>query len=992
MVKTPITLTNIRDIFADIDGTCTINVGNPLQVDTPELCLRYIETSTTNFNVVIQNIRSLNKNFDSFRILLNRLNLNEDLIILTECWLPNVINLPELEYYQSYRTTKSLNKSDGVVAYVKVGFDVKVFEPPNIEEVTCLVVTYKNEFAFVCIYRSPSFHNIDKFINSIDSIINNIKQFRQIILIGDINIDIKIDSDDGRTSDYLNLLASHGLFPTHLLPTRDTKCLDHCFVKLKAPSKTIVCNSTVTDHSSIILSLSTGPKREKLSPKLRKSVSYDAVIEELSKIDWNMLLKDKNSNDSTNIFLEKLITSIKNNTTMIPIPRRKRILKPWVTCGLLRCIKNRDRLHKKLKKDPENVILKITYLRYRNTCNKTLKNLKNSYFKSQMQKHKQNIKKQWQCIKDLCYMNNSKPGSNELLKVKSSPEESITYVNHYFSNIGFHLANTIEKRKNKKSQTEHSDILNNEISCLNSFVLLPTDENEIKRIIGSMKNSTSTGWDGIPSSIYKLGGNILSTPITVICNRCFEEGSFPSALKKSVLIPIHKAGDTDNVSNYRPISLLPTLSKILEKLINNRIRQYLTKENIISKKQFGFQNNISTSDAVHNLTSNIVKHLDANKKCLAIFLDLAKAFDTVSVPLLLNKLYRIGVRGVQHKLFTDYLTDRTQSVRIGEHVSSEEYIKFGVPQGSILGPTLFLIYINELCNLKLPNACIVTYADDTVILFNGDSWSETILYTNAGFKIVTDWLDWNLLTLNLSKTKYITFSIRSDGQPPPSSIQIISHHCQGFQECSCLEILPTTQIKYLGVSLDNHLNWKPHMKSLSGRVRKLIYVFKTLRHVCDTEQIRSVYYALAQSIITYCIGSWGGCPKSTLITLERAQRALLKVMHFKPYRFPTTDLYKEIPILTVRQCYIKAILLEQHKIPIPCSRNLRRPDLVYAKPLCNTTFAQNFAEFLGPFIYNKISKYCNLRLNSAFICNKIITQYLKTLNYDDTENIIKTIK
>lgn len=984
-----IMMPNIRNIFADIDSTSSINVSDPLLIDVPEQCRKHVGTGGPNFNVVTQNIRSINKNFDSFRILLNRLNLNEDLIVLTECFLPSVTDLPELENYHSFRTVKSLNKNDGVVVYVKEGFDVKVYEPPNIEEVTCLVLTYKNEYAFVCMYRSPAHTNIEKFMNSVDQVIDGIRQIQQIILIGDINIDIKIDNDDNRSSDYLNLLASHGLFSTHYLTTHDKKCLDHCFVKLRSLAKTIVCNSTVTDHSSIILSLSTGPRRKNSIPKLRKKVNHDAVIEELSSIHWVELLKDKSSNDATDIFLTLVKNAMNNHTTINPIPRRKRTMKPWVTPGLLRCIKNRDRLHQKLKKDSENVILRITYLRYRNTCNKTLKKLKNNYFRSQMQKYKLNIRKQWECIKDLCYLNKNKTVSHELLKVKLTAEDSINNINNYFCNIGSHLAINILERTKERLDERHSVSVGSDLNSLNSFVLLATDESEVKQIIRNLKNSNSTGWDGIPSIIFKLGVSILAAPITVICNRCFEEGSFPNALKKSVLVPIHKAGDRDEISNYRPISLLPTLSKILEKIIDKRMKDYLRKNEILSKHQFGFRNNISTSDAVQHLTSNIVKNLDTNKKCLAIFLDLAKAFDTVSIPLLLNKLDKVGVRGLQHKLFTDYLSNRTQQVHIGDYISKEENIKFGVPQGSILGPTLFLIYINDLCNLQLQNAHIVTFADDTVLLFTGHSWAETNLNANAGFNMVSNWLDLNLLTLNVSKTKYLTFSIRSDGQPLPSTIQIVSHHCKQAQNCSCLEVMPATQIKYLGVLLDNHLRWKPHIKSLSGRLRKLIYVFKTLRHVCDSSQLTSVYYALGQSIITYCISSWGGCPKSTLITLERAQRAILKIMTFKPYRYPTIELYKDTPILTVRQYFLMTILLEQHKIPKSTNLNIRRQDLVYRKPLCKTTFAQNFAQFLGPFIYNKISKHCELRTKLTFSCRNIIIQYLKTMSYDDIESFIK---
>ncbi|KOB70632.1 putative tick transposon [Operophtera brumata] len=334
-------MTNIRDIFADIDSTRSINVSDPLMIDVPERCRGHVGASGPNFNVVIQNIRSINQNFDSFRILLNRLNLNEDLIVLTECFLPSVANLPELDNYHSFRTAKSLNKNDGVVVYVKEGFDVMVYEPSYLEEVTCLVVTYKKEYAFVCMYRSPSHSNIEKFMNSVDQVIHEIRKFQRISLVGDINIDIKIDNDDNRSSDYLNLLASHGLFSTHLLITHDKKCLDHCFVKLKSPSKTIVCNSTVTDHSSIIISLSKGPRREKSIPKLWKKVNHNAVIEELSKISWVELLKDKSSNESTNLFLTMVKNAMNNHTTIKPISRRKRTMKPWVTPGLLRCIKNR---------------------------------------------------------------------------------------------------------------------------------------------------------------------------------------------------------------------------------------------------------------------------------------------------------------------------------------------------------------------------------------------------------------------------------------------------------------------------------------------------------------------------------------------------------------------------------------------------------------------------------------------------------------------------
>lgn len=979
---------NISDIFADIDNN--VNVGDSFVVDEPELCGGYVDTSESNFSIVTQNICSINHNFDDFKILLNRLQLNEDLVVLTECWLSKVTNLPLVNNYQSFRTIRPINQNDGIVIYIKDGLNIKVYEPTYTEEVNCLIVTYKNDIAFVCIYRPPCFTNIDKFLKSIDNILYELRQFQQIVLIGDINIDIKEGNDDRRSADYLNILASHGLLPSHYFPTRKENCLDHCAVKVKSPVTTVICNSTVTDHSTIIVSVGLGLSRQKSKSKLRKKIDYGAVVDDLAEINWCELLNDNDSNNATNIFLQTIKETMIKYTTIVKIPRSKRTLKPWVTPGLIRCMKNRDRLHKNLKKDSDNIILKITYQRYRNTCNRTLKKLKNAYFRSQINKHKHNLKKQWNSIKNMCHMDKDKTPNDDLLHLKYTPKQSMNHINEYFSNIGTELAGNIIKKLGDNYSDELATHCDTNFS---SFVLLETDENEVMQTIASLKNSDSTGWDGIPSILFKLSSNILATPITRICNQCFEEGSFPEALKRSIVIPIYKSGDTHDISNYRPISLLPTLSKIIEKLINKRIKTFLQKNNILSKNQYGFRDNISTADAVNKLISTVVNTLDSKEKCLAIFLDLAKAFDTVSAPLLLNKLEKIGIRGTQHKLLVDYLSNRKQSVQIGENVSDEESIQFGVPQGSILGPTLFLIYINELCNLKLRNGHIITFADDTVLLFTGKNWIETNLNANEGFQIITNWLDNNLLTLNVSKTKFITFSIRNNSQPPPSTIKIQAHHCTESENCSCSELSRVTHIKYLGVHLDNNLNWEVNTRALTGRTRKLIYIFKTLRNVCDRKLLISIFYALSQSVTTYCITSWGGCPKTTLIALERAQRALLKVMCFKKFSFPTSQLYKETSILTVRQCFIKAVVLEQHKIPISdIMLNTRRQDRVYLAPSCKTKFAHRFMHFLGPYIYNKISQKIDLKSKSKYSCKKAVTEILKTFSYDDTESLISTVE
>lgn len=247
----------------------------------------------------------------------------------------------------------------------------------------------------------------------------------------------------------------------------------------------------------------------------------------------------------------------------------------------------------------------------------------------------------------------------------------------FFVNIGKNLAEKVQRNLIIPPPSKCT----NRNNSLKSFVLLNTDEKEVERIIMGLKNDSATGWDGISSKTLKEFRHILVPPLTFIFQKCLSEGIFPSCLKKAIVVPIYKSGNKEQVSNYRPISILPSVSKVLEKIINNRLVQYLESQGFLSKNQFGFRSKLSTANAVHELTDYIVQELDMGKQTIGIFLDLAKAFDTVSVPILLNKLELLGIRGTQLKLFADYLDGRSQCTRIDNFVSFDlKNASFGVPQ------------------------------------------------------------------------------------------------------------------------------------------------------------------------------------------------------------------------------------------------------------------------------------------------------------------------
>lgn len=498
-----------------------------------------------------------------------------------------------------------------------------------------------------------------------------------------------------------------------------------------------------------------------------------------------------------------------------------------------------------------------------------------------------------------------------------------------------------------ETRTETQDIMTNTDTNLLSTFTTVTGK-ELEDHIKSLHNSSAPGHDNIHSKTLKqITGHIL-TPLLHIINKSLNTGIFPSHCKQAIIVPVFKKGSRSLLSNYRPISMLPTISKLIEKSVKLKLDIFLELNNIISSRQFGFRRHWGTEDATLDLTSYIYDELNKNNKVLACFLDISKAYDSIKHDILVRRLYEVGLRGKVLDWFKSYLSERTQQVRLNQKLSNLVTCdSFSIPQGTVLSCTLFNLFINNLPNVTLGKT--IMYADDAVICYSADNWTRTHDKATMDLKNVMCWYSKMFLKLNLDKSSYITFSTTSTGQPTYSRLIIHDEHNNTITELS-----KTTHTRYLGILIDQNLKWTYHIDSLNKKLRHLMYVFSQLRRVCSQPLLRVVYYALAHSLLQYCITSWGGAYQNTITRLKRSQNILLRIALHKPRLFSSDSLYDLFNVPKLTDIYIYNCTLQAHKHctdwTLTNSRT-RQSGQVQIERVNKSLYKRHFT-FLGKKLYN----------------------------------------
>ena len=834
--------------------------------------------------------------------MLNDFNKPPSCIALQEIWQDK--NNTQINDYNKTTLTRTNKRGGGLALLTSPELDKKIinemtFINSNIEIQTVkLKATNKNTVIISNIYRPPSHLNanfnifIEKLTDALNYKKNNFGNIPHYIC-GDFNVDLK--SNNSYKTNLINTMESNNLHPMFNKPTRiqnnTSTIIDNIYSdNFNNLHENYLIPHTISDHL-LLLHITNYKSSHNCTTTITTRSFNDTNINNFAIALQNTNFDDCiNSNDciaAHNIFFNILDSTFNTHFPPKQTKSTKKKHKPWITTEIQNDIKKERKLYiKAINKKTDRAI--NDHKTHKMHLQKLIRQSKIRYHSNFLHTNKLDSRKIWSHLNE--EMNRSSNNKQHITEIKTNNrtldnnKEMADAFNNFYSSIGEKIANNINF-----NQAEHDTYINNIPSTNLSFKFKQINTAELLTINRTIKNKKSCGPDNIPSIITKTIINKIPAVICHLINLSLTSGKVHNRYKCATVISIHKKGAKDDMNNYRPISLINTLAKILEKVVCKQLRLYLEQNNLIFAKQFGFRNHHSTEHAIASTIAEIENNLFNNRKTNSIFIDLTKAFDTINHTILCKKMEKLGIKNNELSWFISYLENRTIQSKINNTLSKPIHIKTGVPQGSVLGPILFLIYINDFALTLDEDISTHLFADDTRLDITDTHTDSLHRKTEKALMDAQKWFTNNLLSMNPAKTKIIKTNHTDNRDINIDNTTIDCIHSNNLNK-------QDKSFKFLGFHLDEKHDLLQHKQEIIKKLNSSIYILNKIKNTFPTKQKMLIFNSLFQSHLLYGLCLWS--KNNHLINkIKTLQKKAIKIASGNRIKSHSEHIFKKYKIL-----------------------------------------------------------------------------------------------